>query len=596
VSRPLHDLALLSDRNGSALVACDGSVEWCCLPRFDHGSCFARLLDAEEGGALDVRAADGGPLHGSQRYRDDTMVLETTVEGGGGQVRFHDALLLGDDEEADAPHQLARAVECLDGRAELELRIAPRFDYGEVRPWLRGEDERCVWAIGGDDALEVWAEHGLERRGDHELAVRLRLRAGERSRLSLRMRRASEAERPTRPPDADAVEQGLEATAAAWRRLAAALEHAPDATTRRSALVLLALVYAPSGALVAAPTTSLPETAGGQRNWDYRYSWIRDSVFAGRTLARLGGEQAARRFERFALRSAAGHADELQVLFGVGGERRLGESELELAGYGGATPVRAGNDASGQTQLDVYGELVNLAWLRRERGEPPDPDEWRFLRSLVEAAARRWREPDCGIWEWRGEPRQFVHSKAVCWAALERGAALAEAVGDDDAPTAAWRRERDAVAAAVAREGWDGERRTFVQAFGSPRLDAAALLLPATGFLAWDDPRLASTADALADGLGDGGLLRRHDGDDGLPGREGCFLACSFWLVEVLARQGRVEEAWRWYDRAAATASPTGLWSEEHDPSSDAPLGNYPQALTHLAQIGARLALEDVDG
>jgi len=551
-----------------------------------------------------VRAADGSAVGGSQRYRTDTMVLETTVEGGGGRVRFHDALLLDGDGDGDAgggvgdaaPHQLARVVECLDGRAELELAIAPRFDYGEVRPWLRGEDERCVWAIGGDDALEVWAEHGLRRRGDHELAVRLSLRAGERSRLSLRMRRAAEAERPTSPPSATQVERGLERTAVRWRRLAATLEGAPDEATRRSALVLLALVYAPSGALVAAPTTSLPETAGGQRNWDYRYSWVRDSVFAGRTLARLGAERAARRFERFMLRSAAGHADELQVLFGVGGERRLEETELRLAGYGGATPVRAGNDASGQTQLDVYGELVNLAWLRHTRGQSPDPDEWRFLRSLVEAAARRWREPDRGIWEWRGEPRQFVHSKAVCWAALERGAALADAVGDDEAPTAAWRRERDAIAAAVARDGWDDERRAFVQALGSTRLDAAALLLPATGFIAWEDPRMATTADALAAGLGEQGLLRRHDGDDGLPGREGCFLPCAFWLAEALARQGRVEEAWRWYDRAAATASPTGLWSEEHDPSSDTALGNYPQALTHLAQVGARLALEDVGG
>nr|WP_281381642.1 glycoside hydrolase family 15 protein [Conexibacter arvalis] len=588
----MSDYALLSDRHGSALVADDGALDWCCLPRFDHGSCFARLLDGERGGALVVRAPDGDRLNGSQRYRDDTMVLETTVDCRGATVRFHDALLLGEDG-ASAPHQLARRVDCLAGRAELELRIAPRFDYGEVRPWLRCDDPRRAWAIGGDDALDVWAEAGVERIGDHELVVELGLDAGERSWLSLGMHAAAEAERRPPPADAAELERRLEATAAAWRRLAATLDRCPDATTRRSALILLALVYAPSGAIVAAPTTSLPEAEGGSRNWDYRYSWIRDSVFAGRTLARVGNEQAADRFERFALRSAAGHADELQVLFGIGGERRIEERELSLCGYGGARPVRVGNGAAEQAQLDTLGELVNLAWERHQRGRTPDGDEWRFLRSVADAAAARWRAPDRGIWEWRGPRRQLVHSKAACWAALDRGARLAEALGDGDAPTARWRRERDAVADAIARDGWDERRGAFVQAFGARELDAAALLLPVTGFVEWDDARMVGTADAIADALDDDGLVRRYDGDDGLPGREGAFLACSFWLSEALARQGRLDAAWRRYERALATASPTGLWSEQHDPAAGAPLGNYPQALTHLAQIGARLALHD---
>ncbi|UGS38338.1 glycoside hydrolase family 15 protein [Capillimicrobium parvum] len=592
MSRPLHDLALISDGHGAALVARDGAIEWCCLPRFDHGSCFAALLDDERGGRLTLTGPGGAPLPGEQRYLPGTLVLETELRGDGGRVRVLDALATGQDGEESGP-RLLRVIEGVDGRLELELRIAVRFDYGAVRPWLRRDADDLVWAIGGDDGLCIWVQGGAGLDGDHDVVATLPVAAGERVRLSVSALGAAAAqERGTAPPAAE-VDAALEATIGSWRAFSERLDPDADEQTRRSALVLRGLTYEPTGAVLAAPTTSLPEVAGGRRNWDYRFSWIRDSSFAARTQAVIGCEEEGRRFGRFVLRSAAGHADEMQIVFGIGGERHLPERELDLAGYRGSRPVRVGNGAAGQLQLDALGELVTLTWAWHERGQECDADEWRFVRALVDLAARSWRKPDRGIWEWRAGPRHFVHSKAACWAALDCGMRLAEAVGSE-IDTEPWRRERDAVRAAVLDRGWDAGRGTFRQAFDGDELDAAVLLLPVTGIVDWDDERMRSTADAVAEGLDDGGLIRRYDGDgDGLPGREGAFLACTFWLAEVYAHQGRLDRAREVYDRAAATASPLGLFSEEHDPHTGMALGNYPQALTHLAQIAAATALRE---
>lgn len=586
MSRPLHDYALLSDCHGAALVARDGGVDWCCLPRFDGGSCFGRLLDDERGGRIEVRGVEAA----DQRYLRDTLVVETTLRGPEGEARLLDALVLGDDGPAGAPHRVVRVVEGVRGRVELEVAISPRFDYGSVRPWLRRDADDHVWAIGGDDALAIWAQQGLRQDGEHDLVAPVAVGAGERARIALTARGAIAAQEREAPPSPAELDAQLEATAAWWRAFARRLSGTGDPATLRSALVLRALLYEPSGAILAAPTTSLPEAPGGCRNWDYRFSWVRDSAYAARTLAELGYDEEAHRFARFVLRSAAGHADELQVVFGVGGERRIGEQELDLAGYRGARPVRVGNEASTQLQLDALGELLGTSWAWHERGHAPDRDEWRFLRGVAATAARRWREPDRGIWEWRGEPLHFVHSKASCWAALDRGLRLARDLGDE-VPEDEWRGAMDAIRRAIETDGWDGRRRAFRQAFGVDALDASVLLLPVTGVVGWDDERMASTADAIRDELGEGGLIRRHRTDDGLPGEEGTFLACSFWLAEVYARQGRHAEAREVYDAAMATASPLGLFAEEHDPERGEALGNYPQALTHLAQIAAGLAL-----
>jgi GH15 family glucan-1,4-alpha-glucosidase len=562
---PIGDYALIGDCHSAALVSREGAVEWCCMPRVDAGSMFARLLDRERGGHCSIRLVAGEP--GDRAYADDALVLETTLHGEAGDGVLSDCLTVREGGARDPDNQLLRVVECRRGTIEVEIDIAPRFDYGSVRPWLRRHAPSMHTAVGGDDGLAIWCDAVRPEEIEFE---------------------------PPRSWTPEELDGRLEATLAWWRRWTASGRPLPGpeaAGAQRSAMVLKALQNARTGAIAAAPTTSLPEAAGGSRNWDYRYSWIRDSAYSVRALAELGFESEADGFRRFVQRTSAGSVEDLRVVYGVGGERRLNETELDLHGWRGSRPVRAGNAASGQIQLDALGELVNLAWRWHRRGHSPDDDLWRFLVELVDSAAERWDEPDAGIWEWRGDPRHFVHSKAMCWAALERGLELAEE-SMRKAPERRWRAARDAVREAVETEGFDSERGTFVQAFGSAELDAAVLLLPTFGFIAWDDSRMVSTVDAVRAGLDAGdGLLFRYTEDDGLEGKEGAFLACSFWLVECLAHQGRAEEAQAVFDRAVATSNDLGLFGEEYDPEREEILGNFPQGLTHLAHIAAAVEL-----
>ena len=449
--------------------------------------------------------------------------------------------------------------------------------------------------IGGNDAFLVWSQAELAEGPAHELAGTVSVGPDQRVHLVLSYIPPEQIESGgDEGPDAAELDRLLEDTIQWWREWVTAIKHdGRDAdAVRRSALTLKALTYVPTGAVVAAPTTSLPEAIGGPRNWDYRYAWVRDSSFSSRAFTELGCDAEADAFRSFIMRSAAGHAGDLQVLYGVGGERRLAGQTLEaLEGYRGSAPARVGNDASGQLQLDAYGEIVNLIWRWHRRGHSPDDDYWRFLVSLIDHAAENCSKPDCGIWEWPGDPDHFVHSKVLCWAALDRGIRLADECMRR-APTRRWAQARDRLRATIERRGYDRDRGVFVQAFDRPELDAALLLLPTVEFVEWQDERMVRTIHAVREELDAGnGLLYRYRRDDGLPGREGAFVCCSFWLAEALSQIGEQEEARAVFDAAAGAANDLGLFSEELDPRSAEPLGNFPQGLTHLAHIDAALAL-----
>jgi GH15 family glucan-1,4-alpha-glucosidase len=583
---------LIGDCHSAALVSSEGSIDWCCLPRFDSGSCFGRLLDRDRGGYCAV-SLKGRTGPASFSYLQDTLVLESVLHGSQGTARLLDFFAMHEGGAREPRRELVRIVECERGSADVSFRVAPRFDYGAVRPWLRRAGVDLFSAIGGNDGLLVWSDGELDV--EHEALVAHReLHAGERLRLSIRFVRPHllEEESGTREPGQ--VDACLQETVGWWQGWRERLRHdGPEMEAMvRSALTLKALTYAPTGAIVAAATTSLPETLGGERNWDYRYSWVRDSTLAAHALAELGCEREARRFRHFIVRSSAGHAEDLQILFGVGGERRIGEEQLDLEGYRGSRPVRVGNDAARQVQLDALGEILNLAWRWHQRGHSPDDDEWRFFSELVDAAAERWSDPDRGIWEWRGEGRHFVHSKACCWAAVDRGLLLAEECARS-APTRRWKQSREEIRDAIEAHGYDRDRGVFVQCFDEPALDSALLLLPVVGFVDFDDERMLRTTDAVREELDANGFLYRYREDDHLEGQEGAFLACSFWLAECYARQGRLVQAREVFDRAMGAASPLGLFSEQVDPASGELLGNYPQTLTHLSHVAAAVALAE---
>jgi GH15 family glucan-1,4-alpha-glucosidase len=596
---PIGDYALIGDCHSAALVSRAGSIDWCCLPRFDSGSAFGRLLDWERGGHCSIGAAGGEAWDLSREYLGDSLVLETTFRGSSGEAKLLDCFAAREGAHEIWERQILRVIEGQRGTVAFDIRVAPKFDYGEVRPWIRRHGHRLHSATGGNDALLIWCEQELVEDPQHELVARVTVNAGERVRLSLSYSPPELVGSDPPEPDPGSLDRELERTRRWWRRWAQTLQldSRDEPGARRSGIVLKAMTHAPTGAIVAAPTTSLPEVVGGSRNWDYRFAWVRDSSFSSRAFAEVGCVHEADAFRAFIMRSAAGHADDLQVLYGVGGERRMSVEELAAReGYRGSSPVQVGNAAAGQRQLDAYGELVNLTWRWHRRGDSPDDDEWRFLVSLIDHAAEQWPKPDCGIWEWPGRPDHFVHSKALCWSALDRGIRLADECMRR-APTRSWKRARDEVRKAIEQRGYDRKRGVYVQAFDRKNLDAALLLLPTVEFVEWRDERMVRTAQAVREELDAGeGLLFRYRRRDGLPGREGAFLCCSFWLVECLAEQGELTEAREVFDQAISTANDLGLFSEEVDPGTGELLGNFPQGLTHLSHISAAVALERAQG
>ena len=591
---PIADYGLISDCRTAALVARSGSVDWLCLPRFDSGSTFGRLLDWERGGFFSIRplgAKEAPRIH--RGYVEGTLVLETVFRVEGGEIRLIDCLTLERQGPTEAPPRLLRVIEGVRGSVELEIRIAPRFDYGDVDAWIKHRGRRVFTAIGGDDGLVISSDAGLEL-DDHELRARCVARPGARIRTTVAFADPADIGEGEIPdPQPEELDRALDETIAFWRDWSGSLAiggtDGPGAV--RSAIVLKGLTYQHSGALVAASTTSLPETPGGKRNWDYRYSWVRDSALAVRSLADVGAEAEVDACRKFMERSTAGNASDLQILYGIGGERRLDELELELEGYRGAQPVRVGNGATDQLQLDAPGHLIMQSWLWYERGHEPDDDYWRFIVQLADLAAERWQEPDQGIWEWRGSPLHFTHSKALCWVALDRALLLAERCMRK-APERRWRKARDEIRKAVEQHGYDKRRGVFIRAFGEQGMDGALLRLPAVGFIDYEDERMIRTVDVIREELDQDGLLLRYRADDGLPGQEGAFLACSFWLAEVLARQARLDEAREAFDRTMQAANGLGLFSEEYDVDEREMRGNFPQALTHLSHIEAALALD----
>jgi GH15 family glucan-1,4-alpha-glucosidase len=578
----IEDYALLGDLQTAALVSRGGSVDWLCLPRFESGACFASLLgDAGNGRWLlapRVQAAS------SRRYLPETLVLETTWTTRSGAARVLDFM----PPRRAGPPELIRIVEGVGGRVALRSELVIRFDYGRIVPWVRRIDDARI-AVAGPDAL-CFRTPAPTRGEDMRTVSELVVRKGDRVPFVLAWYPSHEE--PPPPTDAD---ETLAATEAFWRDWNASRRlPLPDEwvdVIRSSLMVLKALTYAPTGGIVAAPTTSLPEWIGGVRNWDYRYCWLRDATLTLLALLHAGHADEAGQWRRWLLRAVAGDPADLQIMYGVAGERRLTELELPwLAGYEGSAPVRIGNAASEQLQLDVYGEVMDALYQARAHGLPVEPPAWELQKTLLGFLADAWRKPDEGIWEIRGERRHFVHSKVMAWVAFDRAVRTVE-TQELDGPVDRWRAERDAIHDEVCAQGFDPELGSFTQSYGSRELDASLLLIPLVGFLPGSDPRVRGTVEAVERELVENGLVLRYrtheDGVDGLPPGEGVFLPCSFWLVDCLELLGRHDDAHALLGRLLGLANDLGLLAEEYDPAAGRLLGNFPQAFTHLALVNS---------
>ena len=593
---PIAGYALIGDCHSAALVSRHGSIDWCCLPRFDSDSCFGRLLDWRNGGYFQICPV--GRFSSRREYLEKSLVLVTTFRSASGEARLIDFFAMRIGGRQRPRREIVRIVEGVSGTLRLRVRFVPRLDFGEVKPWIRPCSGAAHVAVGSNAGLTIFGDAPLHAGSDHDLEGVIEVHAKSRHHFGLQFLQPEESERLI-GGERELVHLGehYDETLRWWRDWSAKISAAQFARARgtavaRSAVVLKALCYAPTGAIIAAPTTSLPEEIGGERNWDYRYCWLRDSIFTVHALNSLGLRAEAQGMRRFIQRTASGNARELQVLYAVDGKRRLPEIRLpKLDGWRGSRPVRIGNGAAQQFQADMYGLVMELSWRWSERGERPDENYWGFLTAIVEVAIARRHLPDRGIWEVRSRPMHFVHSKVMCWAAVDGGIALAERYGLP-APLHRWREERDGMRKDIEKRGYDGKRGVFVRSYGSTDLDAALLLLPGVDFVAWDDERMVRTAEAIRRDLSHDGLVRRYDVRDGLRGGEGVFVACTFWLAECLARQHRRAEARRTFNRACRCANDLGLFAEEFEPKSRQMLGNFPQGLTHLAHVSAALALE----
>jgi GH15 family glucan-1,4-alpha-glucosidase len=596
---PIADYALLSDCRSAALVSRSGSVDWWCVPRFDGPSVFARLLD-EEAGHWSVRVPGATT---ERRYLDQTMALETTFRSATGTAVLVDAMAVGRNERghelgAASPGVLLRRVSCTEGEVQVEVAYAPRPEYGLIHP-LVDPVEGGVTARGGADMLALSAPIGMAVDGATATAG-FTLRAGEAAGFALHHTRSWEA--PPRIWTQQEIAQRLEDTLEGWRSWSAihqTYEGPWRELVHHSGRVLQALTFEPTGAIVAAPTTSLPETVGGERNWDYRYTWVRDASLTMEALWVAACPDEASKFFGFLAGAAASQlhrGTDLQIMFGIGGERDLTERELpHLGGWRASRPVRVGNGAWSQRQLDVYGELLGAAQRLVEQLGTLDPWTKRFLIAAADSAAARWKEKDQGIWEIRGAPRDFLYSKLMCWVALDRAIALADHLGAKER-VEGWTATRGEIRTAILEHGWSQAAGAYTQAFGSDELDASNLMLAVTGFLPGDDPRMKATIDATAERLTDErGLVYRYRAADGLEGEEGTFLLCTFWLAQAQALAGEVDRARQTFERAVAYANDVGLLAEEVDVGGAEMIGNYPQAFSHIGLVNAAWAITEAE-
>jgi GH15 family glucan-1,4-alpha-glucosidase len=601
---PIADYGLLADCNSAALVDRKGSIAWLCLPRYDSPAVFAQILDPDGG---HWKIAPTSPCRSERRYLPGTLVIETTFATETGSVKLIDAMAFADGQRHHdlgmaAPHLVLRSIEGVAGEVELYLELAPRPEYGLVKPLFR-QTENGGRTFGGPNQIVV--SSGVQTAiDDSTMSATFTVAAGEQVGFALQW---SPPEGPAPEPfSPEKVWARIEDTVEAWRSWEA--EHdiykGPHRElVRLSSRVLKGLTYRPTGAIVAAPTTSLPETAGGERNWDYRFSWIRDSSLTLEALYVGACSDEAEEFVSFMTSSACGRAVErsLQIMYGIAGEHDLSERELpHLRGWRDSAPVRVGNGAWGQTQLDVYGELLNALYLYREQLGELHPEIQRFAADLANTAARRWRERGAGMWEMRGEPRHHVSSKVLCWVALDRAIALGPQLGEF-ANVEHWEAERDQIRAAVLTRGWSQARQAYAQSFDSDELDAAQLLMPILGFLPATDERMRSTIEAIAADLTEGGLVLRYRNEegmnaDGLSGEEGTFVICSFWLVSALAKAGEIDRAEELFDQLVGYANDLGLLAEEIDTANGELLGNFPQAFSHIGLITAAWEIDKARG
>ncbi len=589
----IEDYAVIGDTQTVALVGRDGSVDWLCLPRFDSPACFAALLGDEENGHWTIAPVGGGTCE-SRRYVDDTLVLESTWQTDQGTVRVYDLM----PHRGEAP-DVVRVVEGVDGRVDMRMVLRLRFEHGRRVPWVHRVGQQVV-AVAGPDAVYLRSDvpvHGEQMSSVADFSVS----AGERVRFVLTWKASHET--PPKPEDAD---RALDTTTLEWQQWSARCSDLGawgfgDAVIR-SLLTLKALTYEPTGGIVAAATTSLPEDLGGERNWDYRYCWLRDATMTLEALLRSGFTAEATAWQAWLLRAVGGLPRHLQIMYGIAGETRLTEYEADwLSGYEGSRPVRIGNAAADQLQLDVFGEVIDALALAERHGVSGDGQAWSVLVALTTYLEDIWEKPDRGLWEVRGPERHFTHSKLMCWVAFDRMASLGDQRNHDRADH--WRRLADTVHAQVCERAWSEEVGAFTQSYESSTLDSAVLMIVRTGFLPPDDPRVLSTIETIQLHLGRDGLLLRYElpsGDsadpsedsvDGLGGSEGVFLACSFWLAEALELVGRHDEALALFERLLSLRNDVGLLSEEYDTVAGRQLGNVPQAFSHIGLVNTAWAL-----
>lgn len=591
MSLPLEEYAMIGDCHSAALVSREGSIDWLCLPRFDSPACFAALLGDRENGHWSIHPK--GRFHAERQYISGTLVLETRFEAKGGSCRLTDGMVLDSERPV-----LVRYLEGLEGEVAMELELVMRFDYGSIIPWVRRMNEKAtiIRAVAGPEALLIISPTPLHGRNLHTEAS-FTVKGGQKMAFAMTWCPSFESH-PLLPEN---PYHELRKTIYGWKEWSERNQYQGEdyEHVTRSLLTLKGLIYQPTGGIVAAPTTSLPEQIGGSRNWDYRYCWLRDSTFTLYSLLNAGYREEAEKWRQWLLRAIAGTPTQLKIMYGLSGERRLPETNLDwLAGYENSRPVRIGNDAHNQLQLDVFGEVMDTLNLATRVGLPQSEEAWRLQKKLLEGLETEWKKPDDGIWEVRGPRRHFTHSKIMSWVAVDRAIKSVQA-SNLSGPIDSWIALRERIRRDILTNGYNNELGTFVQYYGSKEVDGSLLMIGLVGFLQPNDERLLGTIRAVEKNLMQDGLVKRYRADkelDGIEGSEGAFLACSFWLVDNYILVGRLQEAQELYQHLMSLSNDVGLFSEQYCTDRKRLVGNFPQAFSHIAHVNSASNLFQAKG